>query len=609
MRSKTGLLIVVLVVAAVLTVAAGAPTGESSSVSQETAEKFSELDRLLDELIGLLQDPAMKPSDLSAKLEEAERGFGELLGSFPSVYGMSFADLCLALFSINESLSDAVAMAETGQSGLWAALAYHADSYSARREKKKLEWELSGGRLQEQMSCPNGRVLVIVYPGFDCHKLRAKLEELRAAGKCVTVLCEEAAGHIPHPDRPFGGGNAAKLYKCLGSCYSVGPTFEIDYLAQQDDPRFSEQYAFGDPNAMAYVPQSPGAPHATYVDSTLALDVVQGDPVSYDPDQVFNQGDVLKPYYKVKDVDKPLEVEWKVHDPDGTLAYEDSSVLDPKKFNTDVLSNFSSAGWMDLNPISFAAAGEYTAELWLGGVHCASHPFQMAGTGNEAPYANDDFYVIDEDMTLTYEDQPLSANDLDPDLDPFVAELKEPPAHGVAEVKEDGSFSYTPESDFYGVDRFTYTITDLGGLTAMGEATILVEPVNDPPTAMDDEFEITVSPGERTWSVVMPALGKSEEGTFGEDGADIRIPAPGVLFNDFDPDGGYLMVQVLDIFGDTDKIGADVQEDGGLGIDLDSILQMPPASQAQALISYFATDGSNESEPVIVTITVDIVED
>ena len=53
-------------------------------------------------------------------------------------------------------------------------------------------------------------------------------------------------------------------------------------------------------------------------------------------------------------------------------------------------------------------------------------------------------------------------------------------------LNEDGTFTYTPNSNYNGPDSFTYTITDGNGGTATATVTITVVPVNDAPVAVDD---------------------------------------------------------------------------------------------------------------------------
>jgi VCBS repeat-containing protein len=59
------------------------------------------------------------------------------------------------------------------------------------------------------------------------------------------------------------------------------------------------------------------------------------------------------------------------------------------------------------------------------------------------------------------------------------------PANGTVVNNNDGTFSYTPNANFNGVDSFTYTVTDSQGATASAVATITVSAVNDAPVSAD----------------------------------------------------------------------------------------------------------------------------
>ena len=50
---------------------------------------------------------------------------------------------------------------------------------------------------------------------------------------------------------------------------------------------------------------------------------------------------------------------------------------------------------------------------------------------------------------------------------------------------DESSCTYTPDSDFHGVDTFSYTVSD-GVETATATVTVTVDPVNDLPVAADD---------------------------------------------------------------------------------------------------------------------------
>ncbi|GGH32502.1 FecR family protein [Cribrihabitans marinus] len=70
------------------------------------------------------------------------------------------------------------------------------------------------------------------------------------------------------------------------------------------------------------------------------------------------------------------------------------------------------------------------------------------------------------------------------------AALLQGPANGVALVLADGSYSYTPNPDFFGTDSFTYTLTDTLGNTATGTVVVNVLPVNDPPELDDASTQV-----------------------------------------------------------------------------------------------------------------------
>ena len=49
-----------------------------------------------------------------------------------------------------------------------------------------------------------------------------------------------------------------------------------------------------------------------------------------------------------------------------------------------------------------------------------------------------------------------------------------------------GSFTYTPDGDFNGIDQFTYMASDIDGEGGLATVTLTVEAVNDAPVAVAD---------------------------------------------------------------------------------------------------------------------------
>ena len=108
---------------------------------------------------------------------------------------------------------------------------------------------------------------------------------------------------------------------------------------------------------------------------------------------------------------------------------------------------------------------------------------------NDAPVANDDEYEVDEDGVLTVEAPGVMENDTDVDLDNMVVTVVSTVSHGELVLYGDGSFTYTPEPDFYGTDSFVYQLVTYpaiqAGWTDEATVTITVRPINDAPVAQD----------------------------------------------------------------------------------------------------------------------------
>ncbi|WP_419192642.1 Ig-like domain-containing protein [Kolteria novifilia] len=102
---------------------------------------------------------------------------------------------------------------------------------------------------------------------------------------------------------------------------------------------------------------------------------------------------------------------------------------------------------------------------------------------NDTPVANDDAATTNEDAPTTID---VLANDTDVDGDPLSVDSFTQPASGSVVLNPDGTFSYTPDSDFHGTDSFTYTVTDGNGGTSTATVSLTVDPINDTPVANDD---------------------------------------------------------------------------------------------------------------------------
>src|SRR5207249_3452984 len=82
---------------------------------------------------------------------------------------------------------------------------------------------------------------------------------------------------------------------------------------------------------------------------------------------------------------------------------------------------------------------------------------------NRAPVATDDSYTLGKNGSLSVTAAGVLGNDTDLDGDALTAAIVATAAHGSLALNANGSFIYTPVSNYFGVDSFTYRAND--GLT------------------------------------------------------------------------------------------------------------------------------------------------
>ena len=102
---------------------------------------------------------------------------------------------------------------------------------------------------------------------------------------------------------------------------------------------------------------------------------------------------------------------------------------------------------------------------------------------NDPPIAVDDTYTTNEDTVLN---GSVADNDSDPDGDVISYTLNTSTTNGTLIFTVDGTFSYSPNAEFWGTDSFTYTACDDLGECDQATVTITVTQVIDPHTAVDD---------------------------------------------------------------------------------------------------------------------------
>src|ERR1043166_1011457 len=101
---------------------------------------------------------------------------------------------------------------------------------------------------------------------------------------------------------------------------------------------------------------------------------------------------------------------------------------------------------------------------------------------NDPPEPLDDLFSIAEDTTLFVPAPGVLGNDHDAEGDPLTGALAAGPSHGSVALNPDGSFTYQPEPNFNGADRFFYRPNDGTSDGALATVNIIVFPVNDAPS-------------------------------------------------------------------------------------------------------------------------------
>jgi hypothetical protein len=169
---------------------------------------------------------------------------------------------------------------------------------------------------------------------------------------------------------------------------------------------------------------------------------------------------------------------------------------------------------------------------------------------NPPPYAQNDQYAMQQGGVLTIAAPGVLANDKHADNQTLTASpvAEHGPQHGTLVLQSNGSFTYTPDPTFSGIDTFLYQATaasTTSGGTAAGGTTnssiatvaILVRPLNPPPEARNDTY----------WTTT---------------GTPLVITDPGVLAND-SAAAGHTLTAVLLTQPQQGSVQFDDQGDGG----------------------------------------------
>jgi Big-like domain-containing protein/cadherin-like protein/dockerin type I repeat protein len=183
---------------------------------------------------------------------------------------------------------------------------------------------------------------------------------------------------------------------------------------------------------------------------------------------------------------------------------------------------------------------------------------------NDRPKVFPDQFAAQENTTLTVDAPGVLKNDTDVDGDPLMAILATKPLHGTVQLGDGGGFSYTPATDYFGPDSFTYKASD--GQATSDATTAYLYVAQNKPVAKDDYY------------------GVAQNGS-------LNIPAPGVLANDLGVNGRSMTASLEDGKG---------PQHGSVTVNGDGSFTYTPATGyiGDDSFVYRATDNSPAANPL-----------
>ncbi|WP_415762878.1 tandem-95 repeat protein, partial (plasmid) [Priestia megaterium] len=175
----------------------------------------------------------------------------------------------------------------------------------------------------------------------------------------------------------------------------------------------------------------------------------------------------------VTDEDTPVSSQITAFDPDGevlTYTLQDPPTNGVAAVNADGAFTYTPNGNYN---------GPDTFTLLISdpsGAFIVTSVFVTVTPVNDVPVVPNYEFVINEDTTLNSQ---VVATDIDGN--PLTYALLTGPVNGTVVVNPDGTYTYTPNENYNGVDSFSVVVSDGQGGTAVSTITITILPVNDPP--------------------------------------------------------------------------------------------------------------------------------
>ena len=125
---------------------------------------------------------------------------------------------------------------------------------------------------------------------------------------------------------------------------------------------------------------------------------------------------------------------------------------------------------------------------------------------NDLPTPSFSNFTTDEDISYQ---GILSANDIE--NDPLTFQLESNVLNGTLSLESNGSFSYTPNSNYAGHDSFSYKVYDGSDYSTIQEVSISVLLINSKPVATSDNFEVIEINSNPSYNTFNGQLSASDE--------------------------------------------------------------------------------------------------
>ena len=230
--------------------------------------------------------------------------------------------------------------------------------------------------------------------------------------------------------------------------------------------------------------------------------------------------------------------------PDGTFSYQ-------PKLNITGLDTFTYAAIDSLGAVSSVAIATFSIT-----------------SANNAPVALNDTYTVNAGSPLNITALGILSNDTDAEGNSLTASVVANSLNGSLTLNRNGSFNYTPNTGFFGSDRFTYVAND--GQLNSNTATVSIR-VNSIPVALPNTYTAVI-------------------------GASLTVATiDGVLQNDTDADNAQLTASVVTA---PSKGTLTLNTDGSF------VYASTTGSSGIDTFVYQATDGLAASTPTTVTLSL-----